>query len=107
MDLSHYTKKELVDMINKLDGPEVTTRPRKATLIEILLERIPVEPVDIDSIPETDFGFEFDADYVMPTTVTGLPEERITKDPSAWWIPVAWVGCITAMALIVYILATI
>ena len=53
MDLSHCTKKELVSMINQLEGPEVTMRPRKDTLIEILLDRMPVEPVDIDKyVPE-------------------------------------------------------
>ena len=34
-----YTKKELVEMINALPGPMVTTRPRKDTLLEILAER--------------------------------------------------------------------
>lgn len=34
------TKTELVKLINTYPGPEVTDRPRKATLQEILLERI-------------------------------------------------------------------
>ena len=34
------TKKELVAEINSLPGPEVTLRPRKETLEEILRERL-------------------------------------------------------------------
>ena len=59
MDYSEYTKKELVDMINKLEGPEVTTRARKDTLIEILMERMKPEPVIIEP--------------VMPTTKSKTP----------------------------------
>lgn len=34
------TKAEIVDMINALPGPPVTTRARKDTLIEILEQRM-------------------------------------------------------------------
>ena len=37
--LSDFTKQELVDMINDLPGDNVTTRPRKSTLIEIYEQR--------------------------------------------------------------------
>lgn len=40
MDYMNKTKKELVMMINDLPGPKVTIRPRKATLIEILEDRL-------------------------------------------------------------------
>ena len=40
MDYLNKTKKELVMMINDLPGPKVTMRPRKATLIEILDDRL-------------------------------------------------------------------
>ena len=40
MNYLNKTKKELVMMINDLPGPEVTMRPRKATLIEILKDRL-------------------------------------------------------------------
>lgn len=40
MDYLNETEKELVMMINDLPGPKVTMRPRKATLIEILDDRL-------------------------------------------------------------------
>ena len=96
MDLSHYTKKELVSMINQLEGPEVTTRPRKDTLIEILLERMPVEPVSLDEYkmpeysmcdggktlgPIKDYQLKADGDARNITFSEDLKfTDRITKD---------------------------
>ncbi len=39
MNNTDLTKAELVAMINALPGPEVTSRPRKDTLVEILMDR--------------------------------------------------------------------
>ena len=86
------TKKELVELINMLQGPEVTTRPRKDTLIEILKERVEEAGMPKDYICDGDarnITFapgKFDWEKRVTTIegdkiITGtLREGRITQD---------------------------
>ena len=46
--MNKMTKEQLVKAINNYPGPEVTTRARKATLDEILMERIE-DALDVSS----------------------------------------------------------
>ena len=114
MDLSHYTKKELVSMINQLEGPEVTMRPRKDTLIEILLDRMPVEPVDIDKyVPEYSMcdgnGAFTRADDAPHITLAKAPEfiNRTTQDEHTSLGKIAWICGIVSFIVIMYALFTI
>ncbi len=68
MNNTDLTKAELVAMINALPGPEVTTRPRKDTLVEILIDRqmMAMEPEEIQtcSMPGDNMPMEMPEDMV-------------------------------------------
>lgn len=66
---STLTKQQLVDRINNLPGPKVTTRPRKDTLLEIYEDRkMEVVAMTLEETDELTVGELWDDPKDEPTT---------------------------------------